>query len=170
MRRMISDVMQRQIKALFESAWTDDKGNVEIGKNLTVDGAIRVNDFDDYKDIGGRKLTEFMYSQLSPRNHLIKLKAQHIELHMQGACLYNQKTNDLLEARNKVFGLGLDEIPVSGYLYIDGKLCTPLSIVVYGVVENSSIRYVDDTGTEKTTTLGAFGTVMFTDTLAHSVY
>ena len=37
---MISDVMQRQIKNLFESVQTDESGNVEIGKNLTVDGKL----------------------------------------------------------------------------------------------------------------------------------
>ena len=47
MRRMISDVMQRQIKNLFESAWTDESGNVEIGKNLTVDGNIKLNSPDN---------------------------------------------------------------------------------------------------------------------------
>ena len=47
MRRMISDVMQRQIKNLFESAWTDASGNVEIGKNLTVDGNIKLNSPDN---------------------------------------------------------------------------------------------------------------------------
>ena len=52
MRRMISDLMQRQIKALLESASTDANGNVEIGKRLTVDGDIRVKDFDDYKNTG----------------------------------------------------------------------------------------------------------------------
>lgn len=40
MRRMISDVMQRQIKNLFESVQTDANGNVEISKNLTVDGKL----------------------------------------------------------------------------------------------------------------------------------
>lgn len=40
MRRMISDVMQRQIKNLFESVQTDANGNVEITKNLTVDGKL----------------------------------------------------------------------------------------------------------------------------------
>lgn len=40
MRRMISDVMQRQIKNLFESVQTDANGNVEIRKNLTVDGKL----------------------------------------------------------------------------------------------------------------------------------
>lgn len=40
MRRMISDVMQRQIKNLFESVKTDANGNVEITKNLTVDGKL----------------------------------------------------------------------------------------------------------------------------------
>ena len=40
MRRMISDVMQRQIKNLFESVKTDENGNVTVGKNLTVDGKL----------------------------------------------------------------------------------------------------------------------------------
>lgn len=40
MRRMISDVMQHKIKALFESVQTDANGNVEISKNLTVDGKL----------------------------------------------------------------------------------------------------------------------------------
>ena len=47
MRRMISDVMQRQIKNLFESVQTDANGNVEIGKNLTVDGNIKLNSPDN---------------------------------------------------------------------------------------------------------------------------
>ena len=47
MRRMISDVMQRQIKNLFESASTDANGNVEISKNLTVDGNIKLNSPDN---------------------------------------------------------------------------------------------------------------------------
>lgn len=40
MRRMISDVMQRQIKNLFESVQIDANGNVEISKNLTVNGKL----------------------------------------------------------------------------------------------------------------------------------
>ena len=40
MRRMISDIMQRQIKNLFESVKTDENGNVTVGKNLTVDGKL----------------------------------------------------------------------------------------------------------------------------------
>ena len=71
MRRMISDVMQRQIKNLFESASTDANGNVEIGKRLTVDGDIRVKDFDDYKNTGGQKLTELMRGRLGTRKHLM---------------------------------------------------------------------------------------------------
>ena len=47
MRRMISDVMQRQIKNLFETVQTDANGNVEIGKNLTVDGNIKLNSPDN---------------------------------------------------------------------------------------------------------------------------
>ena len=53
MRRMISDVMQRQIKNLFESVKTDESGNVEIGKNLTVDGNIKLNSPDNLTFVTG---------------------------------------------------------------------------------------------------------------------
>lgn len=170
MRRMISDVMQRQIKALFESAWTDEKGNVEIGKDLVVDGSIRVNEFEDYKTIGGLKLIDFMRTQCLPVNHLIQLKSQTMEVHMQGACLYKAATASLLEARNKVFGLTMDEIPVSGFLLLDGKVCTPLAIKIPANVDNVTIRYVDSTGNPQSTTLGPFGTVEYSDVPASSGY
>lgn len=168
MRRMISDVMQRQIKNLFESAWTDESGNVEIGKNLTVNGAVRVNDFDDYKNTGGQKLTEFMRSQLIPRNHFITVKGPNIELHLHGVCLYNTKTTGLLDARNNVFGIVSDEIPATGYAVIDSKTCQILGIKIYAVDANDVIRYIDDTGVEKTITLRAFGTVSYDDLIAKS--
>ena len=168
MRRMISDVMQRQIKNLFESAWTDANGNVEIGKRLTVDGDIRVKEFDDYKNTGGQKLTEFMRSQLSPRNHLITVKGQHIELHLHGVCLLNTKSTGLLDARNNVFGIVSDEVPATGYVFVDGKTCQILGIKIYAVDANDVIRYVDDAGAEKTTTLGTFGSVTYSDLVAKS--
>ena len=168
MRRMISDVMQRQIKNLFESVHTDESGNVEIGKRLTVDGDIRVKDFDDYKNTGGQKLTEFMRSQLSPRNHFITVKGQNIELHLHGVCLLNTKTTGLLDARNNVFGIVSDEIPATGYVFVDGKTCQILGIRIYAVDSNDVIRYVDDAGTEKTTTLGTFGTVTYNDLISKS--
>ena len=170
MRRMISDVMQRQIKNLFESVWTDESGNVEIGKRLTVDGDIRVKDFDDYKNTGGQKLTEFMRSQLGPRNHFITIKGQNIELRMHGVCLYNSKTTGLLDARNKVFNVTSEEIPASGYVFMNGKACNILGITILPVDANDIIRYVDETGTEKTTTLGTFGTTTYKDLVTKSAY
>lgn len=170
MRRMISDVMQRQIKNLFESAWTDASGNVEIGKRLTVDGDIRVKDFDDYKDTAGMKLVDFMRSQLSPRNHFITVKGQHIELHLHGVCLLNEKTTGLLDARNKVFNVVSDEIPASGYVFVDGKVCNILGITILAVDANDVVRCVDDTGAEKTTTLGSFGTTTYNDLVTKSAW
>lgn len=168
MRRMISDVMQRQIKNLFETVQTDANGNVEIGKNLTVDGAIRVNDFDDYKTIGGLNIVDFMRSQLSPRNHFITVKGQNIELHLHGVCLYNSKSTGLLDARNNVFGVVSDEIPATGYVIMGGKPCSILGITIFAVDANDIIRYVDDAGAEKTTTLGTFGTTSYRDLVAKS--
>lgn len=168
MRRMISDVMQRQIKNLFENVQTDANGNVEIGKNLTVNGAIRVNDFDDYKTTGGLNIVDFMRSQLSPRNHFITVKGQNIELHMHGVCLLNEKTTGLLDARNKVFNVVSDEIPASGYVFMNGKVCNILGIKILATDANDIIRYVDETGAEKTTTLGTFGTITYNDLVTKS--
>ena len=165
---MISDVMQRQIKNLFESAWTDENGNIEIGKNLTVDGAIRVNDFEDYKTIGGLRLIDFTRTQAIPRNHFITVKGQNIELHLHGVCLLNTKTTGLLDARNKVFGLTSDEVPATGYVFIDAKTCSILGIKILAVDADDVIRYVDDTGAEKTTTLGSFGTTTYKDLVSKS--
>ena len=170
MRRMISDVMQRQIKNLFESVQTDESGNVEIGKNLTVNGAIRVNDFDDYKTTGGLNIVDFMRSQLSPRNHFITVKGQNIELHLHGVCLLNTKSTGLLDARNNVFGIVSDEIPATGYVFMDGKICNILGIKIVAVDANDIIRYVDEAGTEKTTTLGTFGTTTYKDLLTKSAW
>ena len=168
MRRMISDAMQRQIKNLFESASTDANGNVEIGKNLTVDGAIRVKDFEDYKTTGGLNIVDFMRSQLSPRSHFITVKGQNIELHLHGVCLYNTKSTGLLDARNNVFGIVSDEVPATGYVFMNGKTCQILGIKIYAVDANDVIRYVDDAGAEQTTTLGTFGTVTYSDVVAKS--
>ena len=165
---MISDVMQRQIKALLESIQTNANGNVEIGKNLTVDGAIGVNDFDDYKTTGGVKLIDFTRSQAIPRNHFITVKGQNIELHLHGVCLLNTKSTGLLDARNNVFGIVSDEVPATGYVFMDGKLCNILGITIVAVDANDIIRYVDDTGTEKTITLGSFGTTTYKDLVSKS--
>ena len=55
---MISDVMQRQIKNLFESASTDANGNVEISKNLTVDGKLSLNNLSDLVNGSGTPLVK----------------------------------------------------------------------------------------------------------------
>lgn len=56
MRRMISDVMQRQIKNLSNSVQTDANGNVKIGKNLIVDGKLFLDDINDLVNAIGAPL------------------------------------------------------------------------------------------------------------------
>ena len=58
MRRMISDVMQRQIKNLFESVKTDENDNVEIGKNLAVNGKLYLNNLSKLVDKTGTPLVK----------------------------------------------------------------------------------------------------------------
>lgn len=43
MKRLIDSKFIQKIKSLFTSLWTDDKGNVEIGKNLYVDGEASIS-------------------------------------------------------------------------------------------------------------------------------
>ena len=58
MRRMISDVMQRQIKNLFESVKTEANGNIEIRKNLMVDGKLYINNLSDFVNGSGTPLVK----------------------------------------------------------------------------------------------------------------
>ena len=113
-------------------------------------------------------IVDFMRSQLSPRNHFITVKGQNIELHLHGVCLLNTKSTGLLDARNNVFGIVSDEVPATGYVFVDGKTCQILGIRIYAVDANDVIRYVDDAGAEKTTTLGTFGSVTYSDVVAKS--
>lgn len=43
MNKMIDDSLISKIKRLFKSIWSDEKGNVEVGKDLEVDGNAKVN-------------------------------------------------------------------------------------------------------------------------------
>ena len=45
MLRMIAQSLIDKIKALFKSVFTDDQGNVEVGKDLVVDGTITQNSY-----------------------------------------------------------------------------------------------------------------------------
>lgn len=52
MRRMIPGKLIEKIKSLFTSLWSDDEGNVEIGKNLEVDGEFSAIGGDFFADGG----------------------------------------------------------------------------------------------------------------------
>lgn len=56
MRRMITETLMQKIKRLFKSVWSDDEGNVEVGKNLEVDGYLVLNSVQDIKDRNGKNL------------------------------------------------------------------------------------------------------------------
>lgn len=56
MRRMISETLMQKIKRLFKSVWSDDEGNVEVGKNLEVDGDLTLNSIQNIKDSKGKPL------------------------------------------------------------------------------------------------------------------
>ena len=51
MRRMIPGKLIEKIKSLFTSLWSDDEGNVEIGKDLEVDGNSITNGFGQFGDL-----------------------------------------------------------------------------------------------------------------------
>lgn len=53
MRRMISERSQQFIKNLSKSISSDGEGNVEVGKNLEVDGQLTINSASDLKTKDG---------------------------------------------------------------------------------------------------------------------
>lgn len=53
MRRMISEALQRFIKSLSKSISTDGEGNLDVGKNLDVDGQLTINSASDLKTKDG---------------------------------------------------------------------------------------------------------------------
>ena len=95
MRRMISDVMQRQIKNLFESVKTDASGNVEIGKNLAVNGKLYLNDLSNLVNKSGTPLVKQKF------RHTVVLK------------LYGGGTNPM--AVVSFTDYSDSEMPITGY-------------------------------------------------------
>lgn len=53
MRRMISEKSQQFIKSLSKSISTDGEGNLDVGKNLDVDGQLTINSASDLKTKDG---------------------------------------------------------------------------------------------------------------------
>lgn len=84
MRRMISEALQTKIKALFQSIWADDSGNVEIGKNLTVDGKLRLNDKADIVGPTNKPLIESFFS------HSLTLTAASVKYYVDITLTTNQ--------------------------------------------------------------------------------
>lgn len=56
MRRMISETLTQKTKRLFRSIWSDDEGNVEVGKNAFVDGNLILNSPQNIKNGNGKNL------------------------------------------------------------------------------------------------------------------
>lgn len=53
MKRLVDDKKQELLDNLLESVSVDNKGNVEVGKNLDVDGALTINSAKDLKTKDG---------------------------------------------------------------------------------------------------------------------
>lgn len=61
MRRMISERSQQFIKNLSKSISSDGEGNVEVGRNLEVDGKITINGASDLKTKDGTGFVSKLY-------------------------------------------------------------------------------------------------------------
>ena len=113
---MISDVMQRQIKNLFESVQTDESGNVEISKNLTVDGNIKLNSPNNLTFKSGELPKQYYW-------HFVRMKAYASELNP-----YSFMFSFLMPATSNLTVHNINElITVFGGDYIDctGKMSYP---------------------------------------------
>ena len=160
MRRMISDVMQRQIKNLFESAWTDENGNVEIGKNLTVDGNIKLNSPDNLTFKSGGLPKQYYW-------HFVRMIAYANESNP-----YTFKFSFLMPATSNLTVHNINElITVFGgdYINCNGKMSYPggdgqLFGLQVGTTESDTyILFSSGNGIDDTFALSNYGVIEIID-------
>lgn len=77
MNKMIDDTLIGKIKKLFKSIWADDKGNVEVGKNLEVDGNAKVN---GELSVGDNKVEPEKYSKARYQHTITIAFTSHDEI------------------------------------------------------------------------------------------
>ena len=112
MRRMISEAFLTKIRALFSSIWADDNGNVEIGKNLTVDGKIKLNDVNDIVNSTDKPLIDSYF------NHSLTLTANSTKYYIDVVLTTNHPIDSLQDltlylGKSRKVGL------ISNQLYYD---------------------------------------------------
>ena len=160
MSRMISDVMQRQIKNLFESAWTDANGNVEINKNLTVDGNIKLNSPDNLTFKSGGLPKQYYW-------HFVRMIAYANESNP-----YTFKFSFLMPATSNLTVHNINElITVFGgdYINCNGKMSYPggdgqLFGLQVGTTESDTyILFSSGNGIDDTFALSNYGVIEIID-------
>ena len=160
MRRMISDVMQRQIKNLFESAWTDASGNVEIGKNLTVDGNIKLNSPDNLTFKSGGLPKQYYW-------HFVRMIAYANESNP-----YTFKFSFLMPATSNLTVHNINELITvfSGdYINCNGTMSYPggdgqlFGLQVGTTESNTYILFSSGNGIEDTFALSNYGVIEIID-------
>ena len=160
MRRMISDVMQRQIKNLFESASTDANGNVEISKNLTVDGNIKLNSPDNLTFKSGGLPKQYYW-------HFVRMIAYANESNP-----YSFKFSFLMPATSNLTVHNIDELITvfSGdYINCNGKMSYPggdgqlFGLQVGTTASDTNILFSSGNGIEDTFALSNYGAIEIID-------
>ena len=160
MRRMISDVMQRQIKNLFESASTDANGNVEISKNLTVDGNIKLNSPDNLTFKSGGLPKQYYY-------HFVRMIAYANESNP-----YSFKFSFLMPATSNLTVHNINELITvfSGdYINCNGTMSYPggtgqlFGLKVGTSTSDTEILFSSGNGIENTFGLSNYGTIEIID-------
>ena len=160
MRRMISDVMQRQIKNLFESASTDANGNVEISKNLTVDENIKLNSPDNLTFKSGGLPKQYY-------QHFIRMIAYANESNP-----YTFKFSFLMPATSNLTVHNINQLITvfSGdYINCNGKMSYPgghgqlFGLQVGTTESNTYILFSSGNGIDDTFALSNYGSIEIID-------
>ena len=160
MRRMISDVMQRQIKNLFESASTDASGNVEISKNLTVDGNIKLNSPDNLTFKSGGLPKQYYW-------HFVRMIAYANESNP-----YSFKFSFLMPATSNLTVHNINELITvfSGdYINCNGNMSYPggdgqlFGLQVGTTASDTNILFSSGNGIEDTFALSNYGSIEIID-------
>ena len=125
MRRMITDAIFAKIRKLFQSIWTDDSGNVEVGKNLDVNGEISYT--------GGHKMPMYV--------HLVVINDIDTEVNFYARTASSTPINSYQELFSQLTGR---DMIANGTIRVENKLYTAIAVNTRGgQIGNSFIRFIN---------------------------
>lgn len=160
MRRMISETLMQKIKRLFKSVWSDDEGNVEVGKNLEVDGNLILNSPQNIKNNNRKNLLPIF-------QHTVTIAGeQTAEDNYSGYLTFtaNSTKNTPIDSYQDLHELfGGCNVSVSGLTNANPNAPAVLLNLHGGTIATDFIEFVDISAGNFTLSLSKIGSISFAD-------